>query len=210
MLSNADVELISNCMLFAGSEPPTWFLDGVRRLGYARGEAAYTPGEFHRALAIVSDGVFEVANSSGIALNTLRRGDVFGVAAVFGGEERYVSTVRAKHSGYVLFFESGLLERLFLEHPQCALRYVKFLTGRIRFLNAKIEDFTAPNAQDAVEHWLVTAATGGDSVTVTSWSAVSRALGMSRTSLYRALDILESDGRITRNGKQVTFRRDEI
>lgn len=107
----------------------------------------------------------------------------------------------------MLLIERALLERLFVEHPNCALRYVVFLTDRVRFLNTKIEGFTAPSAQASLEHWLVQTGGGGDELTVTSWSAVSRALDMSRTSLYRALDSLEADGKIVRDGKKVILRR---
>lgn len=201
------VELLRNSVLFAGSDPPGWFCDGVELRVLGRGEVLYSPENFSQALGLVASGALEAENRSGIALNTLDRGTLFGVAALFGEVDRYVSTIRAKSAARVLLIERSLLERLFIEHPECALRYVAFLTDRVRFLNAKIESFTAPSAQASLEHWLVQAGGGGDSVTVTSWSAVSRALDMSRTSLYRALDALEADGKIAREGKKVIFGR---
>lgn len=201
------VELLRNSVLFGGSDPPEWFCDGAELRVLERGEALYTPESFAQALGLVASGALVAENRSGIALNTLNRGTLFGVAAVFGEADRYVSTIRAKSPARVLLIERGLLERLFVEHPECALRYVAFLTDRVRFLNAKIESFTAPSAQASLEHWLVQASGVGDSVTVASWSAVSRALDMSRTSLYRALDALEAEGKIAREGKKVILRR---
>lgn len=201
------VELLRNSVLFGGSDPPEWFCDGVKLRVLERGEALYTPESFAQALGLVASGALVAENRSGIALNTLNQGTLFGVAAVFGEVDRYVSTIRAKSPARVLLIERSLLERLFVEHPECALRYVAFLTDRVRFLNAKIESFTAPSAQASLEHWLVQASGGGDSVTVASWSAVSRALDMSRTSLYRALDALEAEGKIAREGKKVILRR---
>lgn len=201
------IELLRSSVLFAGGDPPEWFIGGVKIRALERGEVLYTPDSFAQALGLVASGTLEAENRSGIALNTLGRGSVFGVAAVFGNADRYVSTIRAKSPARVLLIERALLERLFVEHPDCALRYVAFLTDRIRFLNAKIESFTAPSAQASLEHWLVQASGGGGELTVTSWSAVSRALDMSRTSLYRALDSLEADGKIARDGKKVILRR---
>ncbi len=201
------VELLRNSVLFGGSDPPEWFCDGAKLRVLERGEALYTPESFAQALGLVASGTLVAENRSGIALNTLNRGTLVGVAAVFGEADRYVSTVRAKSPARVLLIERDLLERLFVEHPECALRYVAFLTDRVRFLNAKIESFTAPSAQASLEHWLVQASGGGDTVTVASWSAVSRALDMSRTSLYRALDSLEAEGKIAHEGKKVIFRR---
>lgn len=208
MMMNANyVELLRDSVLFAGGDPPGWFCRGVQRRALERGEVLYTPEDFPRALGLVASGTLVAENRSGIALNTLDRGSVFGVAAVFGNADRYVSTIRAKTPARVLLIERALLERLFVEHPNCALRYVVFLTDRVRFLNTKIEGFTAPSAQASLEHWLVQASGGGGELTVTSWSAVSRALDMSRTSLYRALDSLEADGKIVRDGKKVILRR---
>lgn len=201
------IELLRGCVLFAGGDPPEWFIGGVKVRALERGETLYAPDSFAQALGLVASGTLEAENRSGIALNLLGRGKLFGVAAVFGEVDRYVSTIRAKSPARVLLIERALLERLFLEHPDCALRYVAFLTDRVRFLNAKIESFTAPSAQASLEHWLVQASGGDGELTVTSWSAVSRALDMSRTSLYRALDSLEADGKIARDGKKVILRR---
>lgn len=201
------IELLRSSVLFAGGDPPEWFIDGVKLRALEHGEALYTPDSFAQALGLVASGTLEAENRSGIALNVLGKGTLFGVAAVFGEVERYVSTIRAKSPARVLLIERSLLERLFLERPDCALRYVAFLTDRVRFLNAKIESFTAPSAQASLEHWLVQASGGGSELTVASWSAVSRALDMSRTSLYRALDSLEADGKIARDGKKVILRR---
>lgn len=201
------IELLRSSVLFAGGDPPEWFIDGVKLRALEHGEALYTPDSFAQALGLVASGTLEAENRSGIALNVLGKGTLFGVAAVFGEVERYVSTIRAKSPTRVLLIERALLERLFLERPDCALRYVAFLTDRVRFLNAKIESFTAPSAQASLEHWLVQASGGGSELTVASWSAVSRALDMSRTSLYRALDSLEADGKIARDGKKVILRR---
>lgn len=201
------IELLRSSVLFAGGDPPEWFIDGVKLRALEHGEALYTPDSFAQALGLVASGTLEAENRSGIALNVLGKGTLFGVAAVFGEVERYVSTIRVKSPARVLLIERALLERLFLERPDCALRYVAFLTDRVRFLNAKIESFTAPSAQASLEHWLVQASGGGGELTVSSWSAVSRALDMSRTSLYRALDSLEADGKIARDGKKVILRR---
>lgn len=205
MLTVGARSALARCILFAGGEPPEWFCGEVERVEYRKGEVIYSPEVFRYALAVVADGTVEVESASGVELNRLGAGGTFGVAAAFGEPERYVSTVRAGGNCTVLFVSSECLARLFREEPDCAVRYVAFLTDRVRFLNAKIESFTAPNVQDALEKWLIRASGGATSFSVKSWSAVSRTLGVSRTSLYRALDTLKNDGKIIHDGKNVTI-----
>ena len=198
-------DALKQSILFAGDAPPAWLIESVERVGFTRGEVIYSPESFRHALGIVATGRVDVENSSGVHLNRLTEGGLFGVAAAFGEPERYISTIRAAGACEVIFISGALLERLFREEPGCSVRYIAFLTDRVRFLNAKIDGFTAPNVLEALEKWLIRAGSGERSFTVASWSGVSRALGVSRTSLYRALDTLEADGKISRDGKKVTF-----
>lgn len=209
MLTAEIEEILRSGVLFDGEDVPGWLCESAERASFARGDAIYTPADFRRALGVVVSGRVDVENEAGVHLNRLGRGGMFGVAAAFGEPEHYISTVRAASACEIAFIPGILLERLFRETPDCAVRYIGFLTDRVRFLNAKIENFTAPNIPNALELWLVSASGGKPTFAVQSWSGVSRALGISRTSLYRALDILELNGRISRDGKNVTILEDK-
>ncbi len=210
MLTIRAKDALQKCKLFADCEPPEWLCGEAERVEYRRGEVIYSPEVFRRALAVVAEGAAEVESASGVALNRLGAGGLFGVAAAFGEPDRYVSTVRAATSCTVLFISGEQLARLFREHPDCAVRYAEFLTDRIRFLNAKIDSFTSPNVVQALEKWLLRASGGEKSFVVKSWSAVARTLGISRTSLYRALESLSADGKLVHEGKKVTILEEII
>lgn len=141
-------------------------------------------------------------SSRGAALNRLTAGSVFGVAQLYGTQNRFPTAVTAKTRCRALFLDEAQLD-LFLSDPRFARDLVAFLTDRIRFLNRKIAAFTAPDATVRLAFALEVRSAGGDRVSVSSYSHLARELDLGRASLYRALDALERDGAIEKQGKTV-------
>ncbi len=171
---------------------------------FARGQEIYSPHRFRRALGVLAEGEAVVEKDSGAVLNLLRPGDCFGAAALFCPTETYVTTIRARGRAAVLFLTDEELTAAFRAYPDMALAYIGFLSGRIQFLNRKIDSFTSPTAADAVWNWLVTHADEeGVAVAAGGLSALARELNIGRASLYRGLDQLEKEGRIVRTGATI-------
>lgn len=144
-----------------------------------------------------------------VLLRTLAAGDVFGAAALFCPEELPLSRIEASSACSVLFFPFSAIDALLEKDPACRLAFLRFLSGRIRFLNRKICCFTAGSAQRRLSLWL--AAEEHDTVTLPgSLSALADMLDIGRASLYRALDRLTESGAITRTGRQITIISREL
>lgn len=86
------------------------------------------------------------------------------------------------------------MRQILLQNPVIAFNYIRFLSGRIQFLNRKIDSFTAPGAQQALLSYL-RQQPGGKSVGL-SMVKLSEMLNIGRTSLYRAVEQLEQCGKI--------------
>ena len=87
----------------------------------------------------------------------------------------------------------------------CAL---SFLAGRVCFLNRKIQCFTAGSAERRLALWLLSEEE--EVITLpSSLTTLSDMLDIGRASLYRALDKLEGDGLIRRNGREITLLSQE-
>ena len=144
-----------------------------------------------------------------VLLRTLAVGDVFGAAALFCPEDLPLSRIEASSPCSVLFFPFSAIDSLLAADPACRGAYLRFLSGRIRFLNRKICCFTAGSAQRRLSLWL--AAEEHDTVTLPgSLSSLAELLDIGRASLYRALDHLTNSGAITRNGRQITIISREL
>lgn len=204
-LSPEQIELLSRCFLFAdlpAEELPMVTAD-LAAERYPAGAVIYSRRSFRRAMGVVLSGRLAAVKGKELLLNTLGPGDCFGVAALFCPAEDYVTTVRAKEAATLVFLDHDWLVGLFQRYPQTAVAYIAFLSQRIRFLNRKIDSFTAPTAQEAVFRHLLEIAQDGRAQVSGGYSQLARTLNVGRASLYRALDALEEEGRIRRDGKTV-------
>lgn len=99
---------------------------------------------------------------------------------------------------------------LFGRYPDILEKYLSLLSRKICFLGGKIESISAPDSTEALRKYLLECADGegADSFELSmTGSRLASALGMGRTSLYRAFDKLTEEGFLTKNGKCVTIER---
>ena len=168
----------------------------------ARGEVIYDPRHFQRCLGVVAEGTVRV-NKGELLMSTLRRGDLFGAAALFNDRPDYATTLTARSPCALVLLPQDLVEALMGRWPQVGRNYVAYLSGRIRFLSAKIDALTAGTARRKAARYLLTRRAGETAELDCSVTDLARRLGVSRASLYRALDGLEAEGVIARKGRRV-------
>lgn len=191
------------CKLFAslGAEEKQWLAEQAEYVQFSRGEIIYEEKCFRRCLGVVLEGEAIVRKEHGPPLNLLRVGDCFGAAALFAPLEEYVTTVEAHTPCRVAFLPDATLQQLFLQCPQAAMEYIRFLSGRVQFLNRKIDSFTQPNVQQTVQQWLERNRGENGMVQVQGgYARLARALNVSRASLYRCLGQMEQEGILHKQG----------
>lgn len=209
-LTKSQREALQKSFLFR-SVPPAdceTFMERHEATYFTRGEIIYAQEHFQKSLGILLEGEAAVQKESGTLLNILKVGSCFGVAALFAEAEKYVTTITARKNCSVLFISNEELVDLFRTYPDMALDYIAFLSGRIQFLNQKIDSFTSARTEDAVWNWLLTHADDTDKVMVVGgFARLARELNMGRASLYRSLTQLEEAGRIKKEGAEIQLLR---
>ena len=176
--------------------------DGRARLRRAaRGEVIYDPRHFQRCLGVVTEGTVRVDKGE-LLMSTLRRGDLFGAAALFNDRPDYATTLTARAPCRVLLLPQALVEELMARYPAVGRSYVAYLSERIRFLSGKIDALTAGSAERKVAQYLLSRLDGEWAELDCSATGLAQRLGVSRASLYRALDALEARGAVRRAGKR--------
>ena len=176
--------------------------DGRARLRRAaRGEVIYDPRHFQRCLGVVTEGTVRVDKGE-LLMSTLRRGDLFGAAALFNDRPDYATTLTARTPCRVLLLPQALVEELMGRFPEVCRSYVAYLSERIRFLSGKIDALTAGSAERKVAQYLLSRLDGEWAELDCSATSLAQRLGVSRASLYRALDALEARGAVRRAGKR--------
>ena len=202
-LSRSEISLLTAGPLFRGvSEELLQTLAGTEGASLVRFDpgVVYSPWHFRRSLAVVLSGQLQVAKGS-LAVSVLGPGDLFGAAALYSDEPEFASTVTAKGPSRCLMLEQPLVDRLLAEQGQIRENYLRYLTGRIRFLSGRLQALAQPGAEGKLARYLLS---GGGGELTCSATQLSQRLGLSRASLYRAFAALEENGLITRRGKTIT------
>ncbi len=168
------------------------------------GEDIYSADKFRRAIGIVMSGT-AICNSSlngGVTMRLLSKHECFGVAAVFSGDTRYVSYISAKTECTVLFIPEEVISEAIERISNFARNYITFLTTRIQYLNTLVDAYSSPSIEVRLARYIVAYVGGRDVPFNLNMTALSKALGIGRASLYRALYELEKQCLITRkNGR---------
>ena len=167
-----------------------------------KGEVIYDPRHFQRCLGVVLEGAVQV-NKGTLIMSVLRQGDLFGAAALFHQRPDYATTLTARSRCRLLLFPQPLIEAWMERWPQVGRNYVTYLSQRIWFLSGKIDALTAGTAGRKLAQYLLAHEEGGSVALDCSVTGLAGRLGVSRASLYRALDELRDQGAISHRGRTI-------
>jgi CRP-like cAMP-binding protein len=142
-------------------------------------------------------------------MSVLRQTDLFGAASLFHGDEAYVARVAAAESTWVLLIPEEALCDMMRTDFRVVQNYLRYLTARIRFLSGRLDGFLPQSVEERVLNHIKTRAENGLYESEWSVSALADALRIGRTTLYRAMDKLVSEGKIERHGRAFRLSKGE-
>lgn len=155
------------------------------------------------ALGLIIEGnvlVYRKGAGLPVLLQRLTEGKLFGASTLFSDSSEYQTELKAGSESKVFFIPSEIISELIISEPSFALDYVAFLSGKIRFLNERLSELSAPSALQKLASYLLK----DEGRIALSRVQLASALGIGRASLYRALDELTDKGYISSDGKNVT------
>ncbi len=206
------LEILSRTFLFRDIDPAGLeaLLEGsdTRLRRFSRGAIIYSPEDFRRELGVVLRGSVTVTKGS-LTVSELAQGDMFGAAALYTDEERYVSTLTARTSCEALFLSQEYVYGLIDTNRQVRENYLRYLAQRIRFLSAKVDALSAGTGGKKLSDFLIRGSGESGVVKVRSMTELASSLGIARASLYRELDKLSEAGIIEKSGKTITVLKPE-
>lgn len=171
---------------------------------FALGEPVYQPHQFSRCLGILLSGGIRVTRGS-LVISVLTPGDMFGAAALFANpDEDYTTTLTVCDPCRVVLFTQELVSRLMDADPTLRNNYIRYLSGRIRFLTQKISSLVASGVEGRLKQYLLTNLTPEHPRLTCSATELAKRLDISRASLYRAFESLEQQKLIRRHGRSIT------
>ena len=211
IIKTEHISVLNQCALFEGVEISKALNEFEGRYSvhnFPPNETVYTRSRFNDSIGIVLDGNIEVYKdeSKTVMLNRINAGGFFGAAALFADKKEYVSVLVAKGNCSVMFIPFEEFKSLLASNSSVALNYIRFLSGRIEFLNKKIDEFTAPDTFEKLSRYLLDKSVCEDGKTICKVKSIvelSKRLNMGRASLYRSFEELERQKIISRDGKNI-------
>lgn len=140
-----------------------------------------------------------------VDMRSMSGGEIFGSASVFGSWKVGYSSITAKQECRIIYISEEDFKEIIYRFPAVAYNYIQFLTDRIRFLNRKIDTFSAGSTEGKIYEFLLSVCDGDGVVKKNlSMAEIARRLKIGRSSLYRGIDSLEEKGLITKDNQ--TFK----
>ena len=204
-ISQEELNLLARCPFFRGADEALLYrvlaLPGVTAESFPAGETVYQPHQFRRCLGFLLAGQVQVTNAA-LSVSVLEAGDLFGAAALYNELPDYATTLSARSPCRILFLPQGDVDQLLGTEPLLRRNYLRYLSSRIRFLSGRLQALARTGAEGKLAQYLLSC--GMDSIHAPA-TDLARRLGLSRASLYRAFEALESAGLIRREGKTVSI-----
>ena len=183
-------------------------LAGSEQVSVPKGGTVYDPHRVRCCLGVLLSGALEVRRES-LLVARLRAGELFGAAALFGGGDAYPTTLTALADCALVLIPQAGVTRLVRESGTFAEGYATYLSGRIRFLSARLDAVSAGGGESKLARYLLTAAGTEEGLTLSA-TQLGQRLGIGRATLYRAFETLEQAGALARSGKSIRILDREV
>jgi CRP-like cAMP-binding protein len=210
-MKHQDLNIIRNIYLFDGlsdnDKESAIALLNLQIAEHSSGDILVSPDDFcPRLLVVLSGTLFVLRGAEGkeVLLNTLKVGDTFGAASMFGKCDAYPTFVKTKGDVRIAYTEESSLIALFSRFPTTAISHIRYLSDRIRFLNEKISKLTGRNAESKLSNYILDAY-GKGTLHHINMSRLASSLDMGRASLYRLIQKLCDQGVISFEGGTITI-----
>lgn len=136
-----------------------------------------------------------------VTVRSLLKGEIFGCVSVFGNWQEGSSSITADTTCTCCYINEESFKKLLTEIPQTAINYIAYLTEKIRFLNHRLDTFSADSSEQRIYEYLLSLSDENGVVrSDITMAELARRLKLGRTSLYRCLNSLENSGILSRDG----------
>lgn len=168
-----------------------------------KGGLIYSANGGEKHLGIIGTGTARISNGN-VILGKLKAFDIFGADALYS-KTACGETITAVTECKVVFAEKEGIDYLLSKSASFAKRYISYLSQNICSLNRKISAYTSSTAEEKLYSYLLSEAKGAFASLNVKITELSEQLNLSRSSLYRAIDILEKKNKIKREGNIITL-----
>lgn len=204
LLFEETVNLLSGLSILGGEAFSKFIIESqdFSLCEYQPGETIFSKKEYRKSLSLIIKGCAtarKVHGGKDLTIRSFVSGEIFGVASLFSQKDDYVSEIRADSICVVAFVPQEVVSEVFRRSPDAAISYISLLSQKIRYLNDKLDNISAPSALSKLCYYLLES-----QESIISMQSLAQTLGVSRMTLYRSIDTLLENGWIQKDGKKLT------
>ena len=173
---------------------------------YKKNDIIYSPSSKAKIFGFLIRGEARVFKDH-VTVSILPAGKGFGLAGLYQDSDGFINSIAAKTDCRVLVIHKEGIDELLKKNFDFVTAYIAYLSGRIYYLNGKIEAFTAPSAEEKLLSFLETVCPESGVIEDVSIAELTRQVNVSRASLYRALGSLQERGVLRHEHKKIIMNR---
>ncbi len=198
MNDNAAIKTaLESSELFSGLDPSA--LRGSFTEDFRRGDPVSENRNGTDCVGVLISGSLGVEANEGSSVSVMKRGGEFGICNVFV-RESMPTKIWARVQSKVLFIPKEEFARLLAEDAGLMYRYVRLCNEKMIYLARRLRLISISDCTERLLYYLSTAAENGAVLLRIPKDELARQLGISRSSLFRALSSLEAAGKISVSG----------
>lgn len=178
------------------------------KINYRKGDEIYKNG----MLGIILSGTATIKrlNDMGVSITirNISSGELFGAASVFGNWKDGMSSIIADTNVEAIYISEYDFCNIIKLYPQLSINYITYLSERIRFLNKKLDTFSANSTEEKLYEYLLSLSDSDGNVALSfGMTELARRLNVGRTSIYRDISSLETKGLLNRKGHSFKIKK---
>ena len=179
--------------LFHGVEPSA--LKSSFILSFRRGEVVSETQNGVECVGVVLLGSLTVSAGEGSSVSVMKRGGEFGICNIFV-REKMPTLLVARVNSKVLFLPKEDFARLLGTDSGLMYRYARLCNIKMLYLAERLSLFSVSDCTERLLLYLRMSEHGGVVRLAASKDEIARQIGISRSSLFRAIKALRDSGRI--------------
>lgn len=187
---------LSSSELFRGVDP-----SAIRRsfiLEFKRGDPVSEVQNGVECVGVIISGGIAVESGEGSSVSVMKRGGEFGICNIFV-RENMPTNLKARVGSRVLFIPKEEFARLLGVDSGLMYRYVRLCNEKMLYLAERLRLISIPDCTERLLYYLSAKAVDGRLKLNVPKDELARQLGISRSSLFRAMNRLEAEGKIAVN-----------
>lgn len=188
--------------LFKGADP------SVIRSGFVqsfkRGENVSETQNGIDCVGVILSGSLGVEANDRSSVSVMKRGGEFGICNIFV-REKMPTRLWARVQSRVLFIPKDEFARLLSADSALMYRYVKLCNEKMLYLAERLRLISISDSTERLHYYLQTEAEDGVVHLKISKDELARQLGISRSSLFRAISSLEASGKISVGANRIVL-----